>query len=126
MQTMRPSWWSTFFPLFRVANYQYLRAAPAIMCPFFPLSHASYHPAIKFPTSVETAWLVSSALGFCLDVVVYHTFSLFVRSIMKLLVCICSGKQPCRARFLAVAFAASGICGACTLHPPTHPRKRCR
>jgi hypothetical protein len=66
---------------------------------------------------------VSSALGFCLDVVVYHTFSLFVRSIMKLLVCVCSGKQPCRVRFLAVALAASGICGACTLHPPTHPRK---
>jgi hypothetical protein len=29
---------------------------------------------------------VSSILGFCLDVLVYHTFSLFVRSIMKLLV----------------------------------------
>ena len=42
--------------------------------------------AIKFPVEVEKAWLLASILGFALDVVVYHTFSLFVRSVMKLLV----------------------------------------
>ena len=42
--------------------------------------------AVKFPRAVETAWLLSSTLGFFLDVFVYHTFSLLVRSIMKLLV----------------------------------------
>ena len=45
--------------------------------------------AIKFPVQLEKAWLLASVLGFTLDVGVYHTFSLFVRSVMKLLV---SGK----------------------------------
>jgi hypothetical protein len=43
-------------------------------------------PAIKFPVQLEKAWLLASFLGFTLDVFVYHTFSLFVRSVMKLLV----------------------------------------
>ncbi len=42
--------------------------------------------AIKFPVHLEKAWLLASMLGFVLDVGVYHTFSLFVRSVMKLLV----------------------------------------
>jgi hypothetical protein len=42
--------------------------------------------AIKFPVQLEKAWLLASAIGFTLDVGVYHTFSLFVRSVMKLLV----------------------------------------
>ncbi len=42
--------------------------------------------AIKFPVHLEKAWLLASMLGFALDVGVYHTFSLFVRSVMKLLV----------------------------------------
>ncbi len=42
--------------------------------------------AIKFPVHLEKAWLLASMLGFALDVGIYHTFSLFVRSVMKLLV----------------------------------------
>jgi hypothetical protein len=33
---------------------------------------------------METAWLLSSSLGFLLDVFVYHTFSLFLKSVLKL------------------------------------------
>jgi hypothetical protein len=49
--------------------------------------------AIKFPPQLETAWLLSSFLGFSLDVMVYHTFSLLVRSVMELLV----GATDCHA-----------------------------
>ena len=57
---------------------------PCLRCsaPCAPLPTA----AIKFPVQLEKAWLLASALGFTLDVGVYHTFSLFVRSVMKLLV----------------------------------------
>ncbi len=56
----------------------------ALFCPraCAPLPTA----AIKFPVQLEKAWLLASVLGFTLDVGVYHTFSLFVRSVMKLLV----------------------------------------
>ena len=43
--------------------------------------------AVKFPRAVETAWLLSSTLGFFLDVFVYHTFSLFLKSVIKLRTC---------------------------------------
>ena len=36
---------------------------------------------------METAWLLSSTLGFFLDVFVYHTFSLFLKSVIKLCTC---------------------------------------
>ena len=42
--------------------------------------------AIKFSSDVEVSWLLASVLGFTLDVLVYHTFSLWVRAVMKLLV----------------------------------------
>ena len=54
----------------------------ALFRPCAPLPTA----AIKFPVQLEKAWLLASVLGFILDVGVYHTFSLFVRSVMKLLV----------------------------------------
>ena len=41
--------------------------------------------AVKFSKRLEEEWLVASALGFLLDVFVYHTFSLFVRAVMKFL-----------------------------------------
>jgi hypothetical protein len=40
--------------------------------------------AVKFPRATETAWMLASTLGFLLDVFVYHTFSLFLKSVMKL------------------------------------------
>ena len=48
-------------------------------------------PAIKFSPSSQRAWFIASALGFALDVAVYHTFSLFMRSVMKFLVVISRG-----------------------------------
>jgi hypothetical protein len=33
---------------------------------------------------METAWMLASTLGFLLDIFVYHTFSLFLKSVMKL------------------------------------------
>jgi len=33
---------------------------------------------------METAWMLASSLGFLLDVFVYHTFPLFLKSVMKL------------------------------------------
>lgn len=53
------------------------------LCPCTPWAALA---AIKFPREVETSWLLASLLGFALDVFVYHTFSLLVRAIMKLLV----------------------------------------
>ena len=47
--------------------------------------------AIKFPKSTERSWLVASALGFTLDVFVYHTFSLLLKAVVKFLVAISMG-----------------------------------
>ncbi len=52
----------------------------------YPLAPATRPTALQFSWEVETAWLFASTLGFALDVLVYHTFSLLVRSVMKLLV----------------------------------------
>ncbi len=43
-------------------------------------------PAIKFPPELEASWILSSLLGFTLDVLLYHTLSLFAHSLLKLLV----------------------------------------
>lgn len=47
--------------------------------------------AIKFSSDVEVSWLLASVLGFTLDVLVYHTFSLWVRAVMKLLITVSVG-----------------------------------
>jgi hypothetical protein len=47
--------------------------------------------AVKFDPSTQQSWLIASALGFSLDVLVYHTFSLFIRSVMKFLVTVSLG-----------------------------------
>jgi hypothetical protein len=46
---------------------------------------------VKFDPVTQQSWLIASALGFSLDVLVYHTFSLFMRSVMKFLVTISLG-----------------------------------
>ncbi len=46
---------------------------------------------MKFDPVTQQSWLIASALGFSLDVLVYHTFSLFMRSVMKFLVTISLG-----------------------------------
>jgi hypothetical protein len=33
---------------------------------------------------MEDAWLMASALGFALDVFVYHTFSILLKSVVKM------------------------------------------
>ncbi len=43
--------------------------------------------AVKFPRSMESAWLLASGMGFLLDVFVYHTFSLLLKSVLKLRTC---------------------------------------
>ncbi len=43
-------------------------------------------PAVEFSAELETAWLLASLMGFAMDTIVYHTFSLLVASIVKLLV----------------------------------------
>jgi hypothetical protein len=58
---------------------------------------------VKFPRELETAWLLASALGFTLDVFVYHTFSLFIRSITKLLVGVRELPNLTRCSFVAPA-----------------------
>ena len=50
-----------------------------------------FSSAIKFSKSVEQSWLIASVLGFVLDVFVYHTFSLFLKSVFKFLVTISTG-----------------------------------
>ena len=46
---------------------------------------------IKFPKSTERSWLIASALGFCLDVFVYHTVSLLLKAVVKFLFIISKG-----------------------------------
>lgn len=43
-------------------------------------------PAVKFSPALEVSWLASSLLGFAGDVLLSHTLSLFVRSVLKLVV----------------------------------------
>jgi hypothetical protein len=47
--------------------------------------------AIKFPPLIERAWLATAGLGFLLDVLVYHTFSLCLRSLLKFLAIVSMG-----------------------------------
>ncbi len=47
--------------------------------------------AVKFPSAVEEDWLVASTVGFCLDVFVYHTFSLFMKSVMRFMIAVTAG-----------------------------------
>ena len=56
-----------------------------------PLVPCSPLAAIKFSKSMQQSWLIASALGFVLDVFVYHTFSLFLKSVFKFLVTISTG-----------------------------------
>jgi hypothetical protein len=51
---------------------------------------------------MESAWLMASTLGFLLDVFVYHTFSLLMKSVMKLRTC----SVPRRAHCLRVCGCA--------------------
>jgi hypothetical protein len=60
---------------------------PSARCSLAPV-RARLLAAVKFPRAVETAWLLSSTLGFFLDVFVYHTFSLFLKSVIKLRTCL--------------------------------------
>ena len=46
-----------------------------------------FRAAVKFSRRMEVAWLSASALGFLLDVFVYHTFSMVLKSVMKLRTC---------------------------------------
>jgi hypothetical protein len=66
-----------------------------VACISYPLRvclSAFPRAAIKFSRELETAWLLSSALGFFLDVFVYHTLTLFLKSILKLRTCQCNIK----------------------------------
>ena len=47
--------------------------------------------AVKFPEEMQNEWLFASTIGFLLDVFVYHTFSLFLKAIMKFLLSISMG-----------------------------------
>jgi hypothetical protein len=51
---------------------------------------------------------VSSLLGFALDVLVYHTFSLWVRAVMKLLVSVYSAGKTVE---VLPGLRGSGYCG---------------
>ncbi len=42
--------------------------------------------AVRFPRNVESTWLLTAALGFLLDVLVYHTFTLLVKAVIKMMV----------------------------------------
>jgi hypothetical protein len=47
--------------------------------------------AVKFPPLVERAWLATALLSFTLDVLVYHTFSLCLRAVLKFLAAVSIG-----------------------------------
>ena len=76
-------WWSSYCCCTREGAFEAV---------YFTTLLSTYPPvsvlaAVKFPRAVETAWLLSSTLGFFLDVFVYHTFSLFLKSVIKLRTC---------------------------------------
>ena len=46
---------------------------------------------MKFPSELESEWLIASAIGFTLDVFVYHTFSIFLKALLRFVVSISVG-----------------------------------
>ncbi len=69
-------------------------------------------PAIAFPRALEDEWMLVSFLGMFMDVVVYHTFSLFLKSCTKLLVRIAPRAAPvpvCMTVWSPVPFRASAF-----------------
>ena len=67
------------------SRYGVVRSLDADAVSPFPVR--SLATAVKFPPRMESAWLQASCLGFFLNVFVYHTVSLVLKSILKLRTC---------------------------------------
>ncbi len=70
------------------------------------------------PTSVERRWLFASSVGFLLDVLLYHTFSTFLRAVMRFMASVITGTD--RSTLASGAVAKSLQAAGCSFSALYH------